>query len=457
LKENNPVKDDSMNSVAQILQQMATQTPLPKPQRQFINTLLCTLMIVRGKVNFTNLSRYCALSERTLRRQFRTEFDWLTFNRLTVAQVVPDSATQIVAMDASFIKKSGKKTYGLDWFFNGCANRPEKGLEVSLISVIDVDANTAYALAVRQTPTAPSPETQGAQGAQGAKTAKQTKTVRQTKKAQGPAAETRLDLYLQHLQEAQPALPAGVRYGVFDGAYARKKFVDGVCALGAGKRKLHVVSKLRGDADLRYLYEGPQKARGAKRKYDGKVNFNDLRRWQDLGAVEEHLHLYSAVLYHVSLKRVIRVVLLLCTKDPTKPRYVLLFSSDVELAGVDIYRLYKARFQIEFLFRDAKQWTGLCDCQARDAKALHYHFNAALSSVNIVKLQAWQRHQAAPHPSAPAQGKQAPFVFSLGSWKQRAFNEHLLETIIDHLGLEPSWLKSHPCYDSLRNYGAIAP
>jgi len=110
-----------MHIVPEILRQMAQRVPLAQPQRKFVHTLLCTLLIVRGKVNFTNLSRYCALSERTLRRQFRTEFAWPTFNQVTIAQAVPESATQVVAQDASFVPKSGKKTYGLDYFFNGCA------------------------------------------------------------------------------------------------------------------------------------------------------------------------------------------------------------------------------------------------------------------------------------------------------------------------------------------------
>jgi hypothetical protein len=139
---------------------------------------------------------------------------------------------------------------------------------------------------------------------------------------------------------------------------------------------------------------------------------------------------------------------LLWDKEPAKPRYVLLFSSDTDMAGADIYRLYKARFQMEFLFRDAKQWAGLSDCQARDEKALHFHFNASLSAVNLIKLQAWQLHCQA--------GCAESFVFSLASWKHPAFNEHLLDTIIDNLALEPSLVKAHPRYHYLCNYGAIA-
>ena len=46
-------------------------------------------------------------------------------------------------------------------------------------------------------------------------------------------------------------------------------------------------------------------------------------------------------------------------------RSAVLFSPDIDLAAARLYRYYKARFQIEFLFRDAKQFTGLTDGQAR--------------------------------------------------------------------------------------------
>ncbi len=44
----------------------------------------------------------------------------------------------------------------------------------------------------------------------------------------------------------------------------------------------------------------------------------------------------------------------------------------------EILDFYKARFQIEFIFRDAKQFTGLTDCQACDFTKLDFHFNSQL-------------------------------------------------------------------------------
>jgi hypothetical protein len=49
-------------------------------------------------------------------------------------------------MDCSFISKSGKHSYGLGHFYNGSIGRAEKGLEVSLISIVDVEASIGYGI-----------------------------------------------------------------------------------------------------------------------------------------------------------------------------------------------------------------------------------------------------------------------------------------------------------------------
>jgi hypothetical protein len=75
---------------------------------------------------------------------------------------------------------------------------------------------------------------------------------------------------------------------------------------------------------------------------------------------------------------------------------------NIEQTAQDIYQLYRLRFQIEFIFRDAKQFTGLSDCQARDAKKLDFHFNASFTALNLAKLDAHRQHSG-----------QQPFVFSI--------------------------------------------
>jgi hypothetical protein len=197
-----------------------------------------------------------------------------------------------------------------------------------------------------------------------------------------------------------------------------------------------------------FLYTGPHpKRRGARRNYDGKVNFQDLSRFEDLGprADEPHLHLYTAVVWHKTLKRRLRLVVLLNRKDPAKPRFIVLGSTDPTLHGHKLIDLYAARFQIEFLFRDSKQFTGLLDCQARAASALDFHFNASLATLNLVRAEDLGMPQG-----------QEPHVFSMASWKQCHFNERLLDLFIEKFALDPTWVKNHACYDELRTYGAIA-
>ena len=157
------------------------------------------------------------------------------------------------------------------------------------------------------------------------------------------------------------------------------------------------------------------------------------------------MQLSTAMVWHVSLKRKLRVVVLVNRKAPTKPRYIVLASTDLALAGRKLVELYAARFQIEFLFRDGKQFTGRADCQARAEVALDFHFNASLATRNLARAEELR--------ASPAQ---SPQVFSLASWKQRRFNERLLDLFIEKLALEPTWVKNQPCYGELRTYGAIA-
>ena len=375
-------------------------------------TLFSTILVVCGKVNFTNLSRYSELNEKTYRRHFTAEFGFTSFNVELVKLTSKREQALLLVMDSSFLAKSGKATEGIDWYWNGCASRVERGLEISLVSVVDVDTKTAYALSAQQT----------------------------LAQVEMPRDITRMDQYLYHLEAVRPHLPPQVRYLAVDGAYAKEGFIR-----GAVDCKLDVISKLRGDANLRYLYTGEQKQRGRPRKYDGKVDFTDLSRFTCIKAVQPDVDLYTQRVWHVSLKREIRVVYLIDRRVPNRVRTCLLFSTDVEQDPQQIVQFYRLRFQIEFIFRDAKQFTGLEDCQARDLAKLEFHFNACLTALNLAKVDT--------HPPHPTQD---PIPFSMATLKRRALNQHLLERFIATLDLEPTLIKSHPNYPALCDYGIIA-
>nr|MBC8349468.1 hypothetical protein [Verrucomicrobiota bacterium] len=114
--------------------------------------LATTILALRGKVNFRNLSRYSALSARTYARQFDQPFDFIDLNRALIDQVLPADRPRLLAFDPCFIPKAGKHTPDLASFWHGSHGRAEKGLEVSAFSIVDLEHHTGYALSVQQSP-----------------------------------------------------------------------------------------------------------------------------------------------------------------------------------------------------------------------------------------------------------------------------------------------------------------
>ena len=389
------------------------------PQEKLVLHLLQLWPAIRGRYNLTNLSRYSSYHEQSFRRHFAKAFPWATLNTALIQSAVAPDHELMLAQDASFVRKSGKKTQGLGHFYNGCSGRAERGLELSLVSVVDLTQNTAYALQAKQS------------------------LPKAKAKAKAEAEAEAECPHLQHLRETQPFWPAGVKYLAVDGAYARRTFVQGACALG-----LEVISRLRCDANMRTLYTGEQKARGRERLYGQKVDWNqlDLSQWRDEGELEPGVRLYSRVLNHVSIGRNLKVALVIhsgakaSAKASAKARYILLFCTDLSCSGRDIVRRYRARFGIEFLFRDAKSGAGLLHCQSRSASALDFAWNLSFAALNVAKLSPQSL-------GAPA--------FSWASIQQTQGNTHLLQLFCSKLDLDWSCIQSHPNFHSLVNYGSI--
>src|SRR5438132_253568 len=361
-----------------------------KPQYKFVTHLLGLMLMLPGHATFRNMSRYSPSHERTFARWYGRNSDWVSLNQAAITEVVPPEHDQALVMDASFVPQSGKNTSGLDRFWNGSHSRAEKGLALSTLAWLDITDNCAYCLSVEQTPRSA---------------------------ATADVEATRMDVYLDQLSRVVKAHDLRfLRYVVTDGADSKQK-----CVAGVRRLELHQIGKLRADANLRYLYQGPKRpGPGRQKTYDGQVNWSALARFERLETADEHIVLYHQVLNHVQLECHLQVVVVVHTQ---RNRYAVLFSTDVALEPQRLYRYYKARFQIEFLFRDAKQFTGLSDCQARAKAKLDFHFNASLSAVTFAKLEAHQQN---------SNGDQA---FSMASLKRRAYNQPLLDRICEHLVL----------------------
>jgi hypothetical protein len=424
-----------MNIRESILQQMPG---ISQPQKKFLITLFSTILLVYGKVNFTNLSRYSCLSEKTYRRHFFKSFNFPQFNQYFLEKILNPEHTVIAVIDCSFLKKSGKKTDGKAYFYNGVAGKSEQGLEISVISIVEIESRLSYSLSVQQTPSSPQIKT-------AKKLPQNPKNCWSKKKCKKPDSQssepdiTRVDDSAQHLKNTRYFFPSSVRYLVADGYYYRSKFWEAVRELN-----LNFIGKLRVDANLRYLYRGEQKKLGAPRKYDGKVDCHDLSRLNFVKDLKPGVSLYTLVVWSCCLNCQITLACISEVQANGKIKNALLFSTDIHLPPEQIVEYYQARFQIEFIFRDAKQFTGLSDCQARHLPRLDFHFNASLIALNLAKHQLSSCHSSAKS-----------FVFSIASYKRLEFNKHLLCTFIDKLDLDADLILNHPNLPSVLSYGTL--
>ena len=225
---------------------------------------MATLLCVCGRANFTNLSRYSDLNEKTYRRNYGKSVPFTTIHSKLIEQCSSPQKERIAAVDCTFVPKSGKKTEGLDYFYNGSHSQSERGLEWSLLSIIDLNQNSAYTLNASQT--------------------------------QASKDETRTQQYLKQIQENREALPNDIKYLVGDGFYSKKPWIEGILEL-----KLHVIGKLCSDANLKYFYTGTQKPRGRKRRYSGNVDLNNIDNppqysagFKFVATVDEKTNVYRA-------------------------------------------------------------------------------------------------------------------------------------------------------------------
>ncbi|MEG4853511.1 transposase [Microcoleus sp. B5-D4] len=145
-------------------------------------------------------------------------------------------------MDCFFLRKSGKKTDGKAYFYKGLSGKSEQGLEISVISIVEIESRLSYSLSVQQTPsrTQIKPVKKLPQNPNNC----WSKKSRKKQEPQSSTPEiTRVDDYAQHLKNTRCYFPTSVRYFVADGYYYRSKFWEAVRDLN-----LDFIGKLRSDA-----------------------------------------------------------------------------------------------------------------------------------------------------------------------------------------------------------------
>ena len=370
---------------------------LDKTSRRRLSCLVEGLLAMTGRVTMRGLSRWTERggSYRTLQRFFNTTLNWGQVHWQIIRQhLVGDETQWLLAGDEVVVSKSGKKTHGLDRFFSSVYGKSIPGLCFTSLSLISVQRRCSYPLRLE-----PIVKEAAASCPKAAKAGRAKGRGRPKGSRNSNRREVSLSAYLQFVQGLLRQVLAlldqrlEVRYFVFDGAFGHNQALQMVRRTG-----LELISKLRHNAALYLPYDGPYAGRGRRRKYGRKLDYQQLPpRYLKATCVQGHLQtdIYQMPVWHKKFPDRLNVVILLKTNQRTGARaHVILFSGDLGLDYQTLIDYYRLRFQIEFNFRDAKQYWGLEDFMVIKATPVYNSANLAMLMINLsqVLMQPMREH-----------------------------------------------------------------
>ena len=347
------------------------------------------LCIGNGRMTMLELSRWTEEggSYRTIQRLYHTRIQWLQLQWIMfTSQFHQKEREYIAAGDEVVFGKAGQKTHGLGRFFSSLQNRVIPGLSFFVFSLIDVQERQSYpiqAVQIIKEPKQPKKK-EKEKPSQAKKRPVGRPKGSKNKKKEPPILGPEL-LRIQPILQAFLAVLKGVltvRYLVMDGHFGNHPSAWMVLQTG-----LQLVSKLRFDAALYEPFAGKYRGRGPHPKYGDKVDVRTMKKKYlkaDDTEAGIRTQIYQAALLNHEFVSPINVVVILKTNLSTKKQaHVILFSTDLELSYQKLYDYYTLRFQIEFNFRDAKQYWGLDDFMNIRKEAVTNAANLSFFMVNF--------------------------------------------------------------------------
>ncbi|MBS3967551.1 MAG: transposase [Truepera sp.] len=365
---------------------------LDKKRLRQLSLIIRAMLAISGRITMLGISRWTEKggSYRTIQRFFDSKLLWCELHwRLLRSYLVTEDDIYLLADDEVVVTKAGKRTFGLDRFFSSLYGRPVKGLCFFSLSLISVKRRNSYPLGCWQIVRSSEEQAVNKEHLPG----KQEKGRRGRPKGSKnrDKVNVKLGAHLRFVQGClQPVLKLlrsliGVNYLVLDGAYDYNEVMQ-----LARQLDLALISKLKRNAALYFPYEGAQKARGAKRKYGQKLDYQRLpatHLQSTTASAGVQTDIYQLKALHKEFGQPLNLVVIVKTKLASGERaHVLLFSSDLSLACEQLIDYYSLRFQLEFNFRDAKQFWGLEDFMHLKERSIHNAANLSLFMVNLSKV-----------------------------------------------------------------------
>jgi len=384
------------------------QPELSKTDLRRLSRIAQAMLSMSGRVTMLGLSRWAGKggSYRTVQRFFNAAISWpKVFLRFFLRHLfLPDTEYFLVG-DESVVTKSGKETHGLDHFFSGLLNKVVKGVAIFSLSLVSVEERRSYPLRVEQVIRSQAEKTAAKERKQ--KHSKKDKAAPKQKRGRPKGSQNRDKTQVEltpELKRIQEMLKeqlemlrnwVTVRYLALDGHFGNNPALQMV-----RQCDLHLISKLRYDAALHFVYEGQQKRTGPRRKFGQKINYRQIKeQYLVESSVKDDIQtcIYQAQMLHHEFAQVLNVVILTKTNLRTGAfANVNLFSSDLELSYETLIDHYSLRFQIEFNFRDAKQFWGLEDFMCIRQVPVTNAINLSLFMVNLSQVLLRQFRQSYP-------------------------------------------------------------
>ena len=356
-----------------------------------MSRIIDALLSMTGRITMLGLSRWTedGGSYRTIQRWYHHPLDWLQIQWIFfMSRLWKADHEYILAGDEVVEGKAGKETYGLGRFFSSLQNRVIPGLSFFVFSLVDVQERQSYPLQVAQIV-----RMEGERGQKKEKLPKAEKRPvgrpkgSKNKKSEKPTLSSEL-LRIQTILQAFLNVLIGslpVQYLVMDGHFGNYPSAWMVL-----KNGLQFISKLRWDAALYEPFTGPYRGRGPHPKYGDRVNVCNMKKeYLKSDQTEEGIRtqIYQAALLNKEFAGPLQVVVILKTNLATQAQArVILFSTDLELSYEKIIDYYTLRFQIEFNFRDAKQYWGLVDFMNVKEVAVTNAANLSFFMVNFSSI-----------------------------------------------------------------------
>jgi hypothetical protein len=379
-----------MTEILALLQNIAPL--LEKTTFRQMSQVIFGMLVASGRITMLGLSRWAEKggSYRTIQRFYHSlhpwnAIQWLFFRKRFLK--VEDE--YIVAGDEVVVSKAGKETYGLDRFFSGIQQKVIPSLSFFAFSLVNVREERSYPMQTIQVVKSPEEKAASKAKAEARKTAEKRKRGRpKGSKNKANKEDVVLNVELLRIQKALKSLLETVgtsidlKYVVLDGHFGNYP-----SAFMVKQTKLDLISKMRSDVALYPAFEGEYSGTGRPAKYGEKINVRQLDpKYLKETLTEDHsrTEVYQGLFYNKEFAFILNVVVILKTNLKTKAQaHVVLFSTDLEAAYDKIVKFYSLRFQIEFNFRDAKQYWGLEDFMNIKETAVTNAANLSFFMVNL--------------------------------------------------------------------------